>query len=159
MYCICKQRIKLSITMTKTLPQSSLTTMSWPRTQGCAYRWRARTRRIVLWCGRLGRTQAETRHHRQYNLIMELSSDLIRMRILTHRGGEHTAAEPDGVSLHLMLDHLNLDGLRLQRKTLFRSILFIDIQTITSCPVNCFVASSLVFTNLLMSLSSLFPKS
>lgn len=161
MYCICKQSTQLSITMTKILPQSSLTTMSWPRTPGCAYRWRARTRRIVLWCGRLGRTQAETRHHRQYSLITELLSDLIRMMILTHRGGEHTAAEPDGVSLHLMLDHLDLDRLRLQRKTLLETfyLLISKLSLITSCPVNCFVASSLVFTNLLMSLSSLFPKS
>ena len=107
--------------------------MSWPRTQGCAYRWRARTRRIVLWCGRLGRTQAETRHPRQYNLIMELSSDLICMRnhyleILTHRGGEHTAAEPDGVSLHLMLDHLDLNWLGLKERQRVQRVLF-DFQS------------------------------
>ena len=138
--------------------------MSWPRTRGCAYRWRARTRRIVLWCGRLGRTQAETRHHRQYNLIMELSSDLICMRISLFRDFDSPWRRAYCRRTRPRISASDVGSPEPQwasaaEEKIIRNILFIDIQTITSCPVNCFVASSLVFTNLLMSLSSLFPKS
>ena len=37
----------------------SLVLMSLCQRQDCAYRWRARTRHIVLWCGKLDRTRAE----------------------------------------------------------------------------------------------------
>ena len=77
------------------LPRSSC------RTLGCAYRSMGRTHRIVLWCGKLGRTRAEIDN----DISLGWS---VRISTVSYRGRQHASSEPDRVPLHLVLDDLNL---------------------------------------------------
>ena len=125
-------------------------TMSSPQRPDCVCRCSVHTRHTGLWCGTLDKTPAA--------INPALVSQNARMVSKCYRRCQHAASKPHSVSLHLMLDHGNIDWLWL--KLQYINFVFPPpFAVCTSCPVNCFVASSLVFTNFLMSRSSLFPKS
>ena len=64
----------------------------------------------MLWCGKLGRTQAE--------IVITINPSVVSLDISPYRGSQHAPSEPDCVSLHLVLDNLNLDWFGLKKKLL-----------------------------------------